>query len=66
MTPATVAGMCRLSGLDVAALTDHNTCGNCPAFCEAAEAYGLLAIPGMELCTLEEGGGLPPHGGADQ
>ena len=54
MTPATIAGMCRLSGLDVAALTDHNTCGNCPAFCEAAEAYGLLAIPGMELCTLEE------------
>ena len=54
MTPATIAGMCKLSGLDVAALTDHNTCGNCPAFCEAAEAYGLLAIPGMELCTLEE------------
>ena len=54
MTPATIAGMCKLSGLDVAALTDHNTCGNCPAFCEAAEAYGLLALPGMELCTLEE------------
>lgn len=54
MTPATIAGMCRLSGLDAAALTDHNTCGNCPAFCAAAQAYGLLAIPGMELCTLEE------------
>ena len=54
MTPATVAGMCRLAGLDVAALTDHNTCGNCAAFCAAAAAYGLLALPGMELCTLEE------------
>lgn len=54
MTPAAIAGMCKLSGLDVAALTDHNTCGNCPAFCEAAEHYGLLPIPGMELCTLEE------------
>lgn len=54
MTPATVAGMCKLAGLDAAALTDHNTCGNCPAFCAAAEAYGLLALPGMELCTLEE------------
>lgn len=54
MTPATIAGMCRLAGLEVAALTDHNTCGNCPAFCAAAAAYGLLAIPGMELCTLEE------------
>ena len=51
MTPATIAGMCKLSGLDAAALTDHNTCGNCAAFCQAAEAYGLLALPGMELCT---------------
>ena len=54
MTPAAVAGLCRLAGLDVAALTDHNTCGNCPAFCAAAQAYGLLPLPGMELCTLEE------------
>ena len=54
MTPATLAGMCRLAGLDAAALTDHNSCGNCAAFCRAAEAYGLLALPGMELCTLEE------------
>ena len=54
MTPATVAGLCRLAGLEVAALTDHNTCGNCPAFCAAAQAYGLLPLPGMELCTLEE------------
>lgn len=54
MTPATVAGMCRLAGLDVAALTDHNSTGNCGAFCEAARRYGLLGIPGMELCTAEE------------
>ena len=48
-TPADLAGMCALAGLDIAALTDHNTCGNCRAFCEAAERYGLLALPGMEL-----------------
>ncbi len=54
MTPATIAGMCKLAGLDVAALTDHNSCGNCAAFCEACEAYGLLGIPGMELSTAEE------------
>jgi PHP family Zn ribbon phosphoesterase len=54
MTPATIAGMCRLAGLDVAALTDHNSTGNCAAFCEAARRYGLLGIPGMELCTVEE------------
>lgn len=54
MTPAAVAGLCKLAGLDIAALTDHNTCGNCRAYCEAAAAYGLLGLAGMELCTLEE------------
>ena len=54
MTPANLAGMCMLAGLDVAALTDHNTVGNCRAFCRAAENLGLLALPGMELTTREE------------
>lgn len=54
MTPANLAGMCALAGLDVVALTDHNAVGNCPAFCEAAQALGLLALPGMELTTAEE------------
>ena len=43
MTPANLAAMCHLAGLDIVALTDHNTCGNCAAFCRAAEARGLLA-----------------------
>lgn len=53
-TPANLAGMCALAGIQIVALTDHNTCGNCPAFLEAAGHYGLLALPGMELTTLEE------------
>lgn len=53
-TPANLAGMCALAGLDVIALTDHNTAGNCAAFCRAAERRGLLALPGMELTTAEE------------
>ena len=53
-TPANLAGMCALAGLDVVALTDHNTAGNCAAFCRAAERRGLLALPGMELTTSEE------------
>lgn len=53
-TPANLAGMCALAGIEVAALTDHNTTGNCAAFCRAAEHYGLLALPGMELTTMEE------------
>ena len=53
-TPANLAGMCALAGLEVVALTDHNTCGNCRAFQAAAEKYGLLALCGMELTTAEE------------
>ena len=54
MTPADIAGMCALAGLDVVALTDHNSCGNSAAFAQAARRHGLLAVPGMELCTREE------------
>ena len=54
MTPANLAGMCALAGLDLVALTDHNSAGNCAAFLKAAAAHGLLAIPGMELTTQEE------------
>lgn len=53
-TPADLAAMCALAGLDVAALTDHNTCGNCRAFQKAAQRHGLLALCGMELTTAEE------------
>jgi len=54
MTPGDLAGMCALLGYDIIALTDHNTVGNCAAFCKAAEHYGLLALPGMELTCAEE------------
>ena len=54
MTPANIAGMAALNGLEVVALTDHNTARNCPAFLKWTEHYGLIGIPGMELCTSEE------------
>lgn len=54
MIPADLAAMCALAGYDAVALTDHNTVGNCAAFCAAARRHGLLALPGMELTTLEE------------
>ena len=49
-----MAGLFALSGFDVAALTDHNSCGNCEAFLKACEHYGILGIPGLELNTAEE------------
>ncbi len=53
-TPNNIAGMAALSQLDVLALTDHNTCKNCPAFFEACERYSITAIAGMELTTAED------------
>ena len=51
MTPANIAGMAAVKGLNSVALTDHNTSKNCRPFLKMAEAYGITAIPGMELCT---------------
>ena len=53
-TPASIAGIGKLNGLDIMALTDHNTTKNCPAFFEAANTYGIIPIAGMELTTAED------------
>lgn len=54
MTPNNIVGMAMLAGLELIGLTDHNSCKNCPAFVRAAEQYGLIPIPGMELTTAED------------
>ncbi len=54
MTPNNIAGMCTLAGLNIAALTDHNSSKNCPAFFEAAKRQGIIPIAGMELTTAED------------
>ncbi len=54
MTPNNIAGVCALAGLHIAALTDHNSTRNCPAFFEAARRQGIVPIAGMELTTAED------------
>ena len=54
MTPANIAGMASLAGLQLLALTDHNSCGNCASFMKACRQYGIVPVPGMELTTAEE------------
>lgn len=54
MTPNSIAGMAALAGLGMVALTDHNSCRNCPAFFAAAKRYGIIPIAGMELTTAED------------
>ena len=54
MTPGNIAGMAKIAGFDVIALSDHNTVKNCPAFLEACSKYEIIGIPGMELNTRDE------------
>lgn len=54
MTPNNLVNMAKLLGLDVIALTDHNTCLNCEAAMAVGDEIGLLVIPGMELTTAED------------
>ena len=54
MTPANIAGLASLLGLEIVALTDHNTCRNCPAFFRAAKRCGIVPVAGMELTTAED------------
>ena len=54
MTPNSIAGMAKLNGLQIAALTDHNTCGNDESFFAACARYGIVPVAGMELTTNED------------
>lgn len=54
MTPCNIAGMASIKGLSIVALTDHNTCGNCPAFMSACSNFPLVGIPGAEVTTSED------------
>lgn len=53
MTPNNIVNMSLLKGLNVIAVTDHNSCGNLRAVMEVA-GDRLLVVPGMEVETSEE------------
>ena len=46
MTPATVAGLAKLAGAELIAITDHNSALNLPAAEKACREYGLRLLPG--------------------
>ena len=54
MTPGNIVGMALLNGLNIVALTDHNSTKNCPAFFKIAKAHGVIPVAGMELTTSED------------
>lgn len=54
MTPNNIANMSALIGLDVIAISDHNSAKNLPAFFEVCKDLDVVAIPAIEYCTAEE------------
>jgi hypothetical protein len=55
MSPSNIVKLARQNGLDVIAVTDHNTTRQCAKVIEIAEKQGgLLVLPGAEACSSEE------------
>ena len=54
MTPNNIVNMARIKGLDVIAVSDHNSARNLPAVKAVADALGLMLLPAIEAETREE------------
>ena len=54
MTPNNLVHMAELAGLEVIALSDHNTTRNVPAAVAVGKECGVLVVPAMELTTKED------------
>jgi predicted metal-dependent phosphoesterase TrpH len=55
--PAQLVRMLAAKGVRMAALSDHDTMGGFPAFFQAANERGIIALPSLELTTWLEAGG---------
>ena len=54
MTPCTIVGLAKLNGLDMIAVSDHNSVLNVKTAMKAGEYYGITVVPAMELQTSED------------
>lgn len=54
MTPNNICNMALIKGLELIAVTDHNSVRQLPAFSVCAERVGIKALFGAELQTAEE------------
>jgi len=54
MIPPFIIEKALKTGIDIIALTDHNSGANVQAMLEAAEGTGITILPGIELETAEE------------
>ncbi len=54
MSPKAIVAALKEKGVQIAALTDHNTSLNCPAFAHHCKEAGIIPLFGMEAQTQEE------------
>lgn len=54
MTPNNIVNMAMLKGLDIIAVSDHNSVAQVGTIMALGRQAGLLVVPAMELCTAEE------------
>jgi hypothetical protein len=54
LSPRTLVEMAYDKGVEVLALTDHNSSLNCPTFKKVCAEYNIIPIFGMEATTAEE------------
>lgn len=54
MSPVAVIERAKMLGLDMIAITDHNSCKNCQAYYELGKENGIVVISGVEIQTMEE------------
>ena len=54
MTPPNIVNMAYIKGIDIIAITDHNSARNVRAVMRAAEDLPLTVVPGIEVTTAEE------------
>jgi hypothetical protein len=54
MSPRRIVAEAARRGLDIVAITDHNSAENVPAALRAARGTAVAVLPGMEVCSSEE------------
>ncbi|MBN2830135.1 MAG: PHP domain-containing protein [Candidatus Cloacimonetes bacterium] len=54
MSPSAVIKKAIEAGLEIIAITDHNSTKNCSAYIKKGEQAGIVVLPGVEIQTSEE------------
>lgn len=54
MSPLNIIEHCRMAGIDIIAVCDHNSAENAEAVIRAGKKKNVVVLPGLEVCSREE------------